>query len=142
MAVSRWRKLAGVDEAAAGVANLSAEGAATRRWIFNWLALPILVLVTGVVLVADASPALLHVPLTACFVIEMEARTRFCIGVGLAPGAACVNGSLSPAVRFPHAACRRTQEDRRMRAHRLRIEWLRWIRRGSLLLFALLRLAL
>ena len=43
----------------------------------------------------DLSPVLLMIPITACIVVEVETRAKFCVIVGAVPGEACQMKGLS-----------------------------------------------
>ena len=95
-----WRTAAGADESATGLVNLNRHGTKARRWAQTWVCIPLLLCALAAVLFVDLSPVLVHIPITACIVVEVEVRAKFCVAVGALPGAACQMKGLSRAAAF------------------------------------------
>ena len=79
--------------------NISARGAAMRRRLSRFYFVPATLLIALLVFMTNLnlSPSLLHVPLTAILVTELEAGMHFCIVKGVAPDQRCTRPSLSRA---------------------------------------------
>ena len=77
------------------VTNIGPKGAALRRWGARYIIAPPTLLLAILTVKVGLNPALLHYPLAAIVVVELEAACRFCVLKGAA--AKCTRPNISRA---------------------------------------------